>query len=349
MIGPWQSFSEAWYFLTDFIMQKLLLHALTFERLNDRLKKFQKEICPITIDESEQLMEPWSKQSIETVSPQLCYAEPTVFFGTSIRKFLPLVLSSDKLRWVHSTAAGIEHPVLVKLGQKAEIYTQSHIQSEAMSEWAIWLALDFFRKGTVRREDNRQGIWKRRESTEIANSRWLIYGFGAIGEAVGRRVRALGGYVTGVRRTKFESENADKIITPEEVLTELGEANVVLLCVPHTSQTENMANKNFFEQMNSKALFLNLGRGALVVEEDLIDALDDGKLAFAGLDVVREEPLPSDHSLWKHEKVMITPHDSAHTSGTADRFDDEFIKNLERWCSGQKLKNIVPRQLFLEQ
>lgn len=327
-------------------MQKLLLHALTFARLDERLRKFENEICPITVDESEQLREPWKDKELESISPQICYAEPTVFFGQALRKFLPLVLSSEKLLWAHSTAAGIEHPVLVQLGRKTEVYTQSHVQSEAMSEWALWMALDFFRKGNLRRKDNESKNWKRRESAEIADSRWLIYGFGAIGEAVGKRVRALGGHVTGVRRTKIESENADVVLSPEEAKVELGKADVVLLCVPHTPDTENMADRTFFDAMNSKALFLNLGRGALVVEDELIEALDKGGLAFAGLDVVVEEPLPSNHPLWRHEKVMITPHDSAFTAATADRFDDEFMENLDRWCSGQQLKNIVPKQLF---
>lgn len=328
-------------------MHNLLIHALTFERLEDRLKKFQEHIRPITVDESEQIGAPWSEENMEGLSFPICYAEPTVFFGNALRKFLTLVLSTDELLWVHSTAAGIEHPVLVQLGRKAEVYTQSHIQSEAMSEWALWVALDYFRRGNVRRQDNTNGLWKRRESAEIANSRWLIYGFGAIGEAVGKRVRALGGYVTGVRRTKKESANADRIISPDEAMNELGEADVVLLSVPHTPQTENMADKFFFEKMNSKALFLNLGRGALVVEEDLEEALNKGKPAFAGLDVVREEPLPSTHPFWKHEKIMITPHDSAFTGATYDRFDKEFFENLERWISGRELKNVVAKDLFV--
>ena len=328
-------------------MQNLLLHTLTFERLDDCLKKFKEHIRPITVDESERISTPWGEENVDGLSIQICYAEPTVFFGKALGKFLPMVLSAEKLHWVHSTAAGIEHPVLVQLGRKAGVYTQSHIQSEAMSEWALWMALDYFRKGNVRREDNTNGLWKRRESAEIANSRWLIYGFGAIGEAVGKRVRSLGGYVTGVRRTKMESENADKIVSPAEALAELGKADVVLLSVPHTPQTENMADKFFFEKMNSSALFLNLGRGALVVEDDLTQALSNGKPAFAGLDVVREEPLPSNHPFWNNEKIMITPHDSAFTAGTTDRFDGEFLKNLERWTSGRELKNIVPKELFV--
>lgn len=327
-------------------MQKLLLHSSTFERIEDRLNCFRKDICPITIDDSDKLGTPWGNPKFDDLSPHLCYAEPNVFFGNSIRKFFSMVLSSEELHWAHATAAGIEHPVLVQLGLKAGVYTQSHVQSEAMSEWALWMALDFFRDGHIRRNDNSKGAWERRTSREIANSRWLIYGFGAIGEAIGRRVRALGGYVTGVRRTRFETQNADKIASPAEMDADLSEADVVLLCTPHTTETENMANQSFFGKMNPKALFLNLGRGALVVEEDLIAALDRGIIAFAGLDVVREEPLPSDHPLWNHEKIMITPHDSAHTNGTSERFDREYIENLELWCSKKEPMNVVPKNLF---
>ncbi|HAY07548.1 MAG TPA: D-2-hydroxyacid dehydrogenase, partial [Hyphomonas sp.] len=96
------------------------------------------------------------------------------------------------------------------------------------------------------------------------------------------------------------------------------------------------------------ALFLNLGRGALVDEAALMTALDAGRPAFAALDVTRTEPLPSDNPLWRHPKIVITPHDSADTPGTIAGADDTFLANLERYLKGEPLKHLVDASAFAD-
>lgn len=278
--------------------------------------------------------------------PAIVFGNTDVWFGPKVMNYIGAVLQTPSLEWFQSSAAGLEHPVLVSIGQKAELYTSSHAQAEAMAEWALWAALDFFRQGKARREDMAAQHWERRISREIATSHWLIYGFGSIGAAVGRRVRALGGTVTGVRRSGGVSEHADTIIKPDAMEGALGQADVVILCAPHTPETEGVANAGFFKAMREDALLLNLGRGALVVESDLIAALDAGDLAQATLDVVSEEPLPEGHPLWSHPKVLLTPHDSAGTTASRGRSDQVFLDNLKQWLDGAPLRNVVPPSTF---
>ncbi len=278
--------------------------------------------------------------------PVAVFGNTDVWFGPQAPAFMTAVLKTPKLEWFQSSAAGVEHPALVMIGQKADLYTTSHAQSEAMAEWALWAAMDFFRGGPKRRADKAAAHWEIQTSREMHGSRWLIYGFGAIGKAVARRVRALGATVTGVRRSGGASDLADAVVTPDAMAEALKMADVVLLCAPHTPETEGMADAAFFAAMRDDALFLNLGRGALVVEPDLIAGLDAGRPSFAQLDVVSEEPLPADNPLWSHPRVMITPHDSAATAETRHRQDQIFLDNLNRWLKGEPLENLIDKSEF---
>jgi len=255
--------------------------------------------------------------------------------------FFKTMLDFEQLDWFQSSAAGIEHPMLQAIGKKAAVYSGSHEQSEAIAEWVIWAGLDHFQGGPARRAAQAAHNWERLPFREISSTHWLVIGFGAIGQSSGRRLRALGAEVTGVRRSGGSSEAADQIITPGELPAALGRADVVLLSLPLTDDTENMANAAFFESMQPGSLFVNVGRGGLVDEGALIAALDRGQLAHASLDVVREEPLSADHPIWAHPKITLTPHISALTPQSGQRTDKVFLTNLALFLEGKPLKNQV--------
>ncbi len=326
-------------------MKTLLLHQAAYDRMKRRLKSFSQGVDFVTVTDDEIYRRPATNEEIDLPQPHAAFANSDIWYGKAGGRFVKAVMTSPHLDWIQSSAAGLEHPVLVSMGQKAGRYTTCHVQAEAMSEWALWMALDFMRKGDERRTNKAAGLWRRARSREINGSHWLIVGLGAIGQAVGRRIKALGGQVTGVRRSGGTCDHADTVltaVTPEA----LGQADVVLLCLPHTTATENMADAAFFAAMKPDALFLNLGRGALVDEAALLAALDAGCPAMAGLDVTRAEPLPQDDPLWAHDKVMITAHDSSDTPGTDGRIDQVFLDNLARWVRDEPLHDIVDRSAF---
>lgn len=326
-------------------MKEILIRKRTFDRIADDLKRHKGKIRPVWLDEDGAFYAPWEAQAVETPQPAIAFGNIDVWFRPKRREFIEAVMATPRLEWFQSGAAGIENPVLVGFGRKAEIYTTCHTQSEAMAEWVLWAALDFFRQGPAHRAQQSQKAWGRIESREISGSNWLIVGFGSIGKAVGWRVRALGGVVTGVRRSGGSAEEADRIVT-EASAEELAQADVVLLCLPHTPSTEGMADAAFFAAMKTDALFMNIGRGKLVDETALIAALNSGRPAFAALDVVAQEPLPDDSPIWSHPRVMLTPHNSPATHGSIVRSDELFLENLERFLSGGELLHVADRSLF---
>lgn len=328
-------------------MKTCLLHARTFARLRPRLKGLEAAVRFVTIDDAGKAHDGWTSTALDALPPiDVAFGNADGFYSPAVRDFMTGILKSPTLDWFQSAAAGIENPALVMIGQKARLYTTNHTQAEAMAEWALWQALDFLRGGPAHRALQAAGTWKRTKAREIRGSRWLVVGYGSIGQAVGRRVTALGGEVTGVRRSPGPAEGAARIVAPGALMAELPRAEVVLLCPPHTPETENMADAAFFAAMGPDALFLNLGRGALVDEDALMAALDAGRPAFAALDVTRTEPLPSDSPLWRHPGIAITPHDSAETAGTVAGADETFLANLALYLAGKPMKHLVEPAAF---
>ncbi|MGB3624281.1 MAG: NAD(P)-dependent oxidoreductase [Henriciella sp.] len=320
------------------------MHHNSFVRLEARLKPFAEHISPLTITDSEQIGRPWGEAATDGM---VAYGNADVWFSPAARAFGKQLYGAPKLAWFQSSAAGLENPFLQKIGELAEAYTSSHVQSEAIAEWVLWAAFDWFGSGAKRRELQAKKEWEKVHFREISATRWLIYGFGHIGEAVGRRLRGLGAHVTGVRRSSQVSPFADHMLHPDHVSADdIALADAILLCAPHTPETENMADAEFFASMKEGSLFMNVGRGALVDEAALLSALDKGKPAHATLDVTREEPLPEDSPIWSHPGVTLTAHTSALTSESRARNDELFLENLANFVNGDALKNLVQRDAF---
>ena len=172
----------------------------------------------------------------DTAAISLGYATPDVWFTEAAPHFMKAILGVDRLEWFQAAAAGTEHPVLQMLIAKAEKYTGSHEQAEAIAEWVLWAGFDWLQKGNARRAAQAGKVWQRIEFRELADTHWLVVGFGAIGRATARRLRALGARVTGVRRTPGAHEHADAMIQPGDMAGVLGEMDAGLLsCLLYTS------------------------------------------------------------------------------------------------------------------
>ncbi|MDJ0922714.1 MAG: NAD(P)-dependent oxidoreductase [Henriciella sp.] len=324
-------------------MKHLLLHTNTFARIEDALKPFADVISPLVVDDHGEIQHPWGK--VET-SALIAYATPDAFFSPSVMTFIQTLMGYERLEWVQSSAAGLEHPVLQSIGSKAEHYTASHEQADAIAEWVLWAGFDFFQKGRERRKAQAGSEWRRIPFREISDTHWLIFGFGAIGQATARRLRALGAQVTGVRRTPGAHEHADQMITPDRLLDTLGQCDAVLLSAPHTPETDSVADAGFFAAMKPGSLLVNVGRGALVDEPALLAALESDRPGHAALDVLREEPQPADSPFWHHPKVTLTAHISAATAQAMIRTDKVFLNNLPRFLAGQEMINLIPKSAF---
>lgn len=324
-------------------MHKLLIHEATFARIGSELKRCNAHVQPIVLYNNGDFQDTIGQPVSTLADITLGYGTPDVWFSSIAQSFVATMLGADSLAWFQSSAAGTEHPVLQALQQKAQTYTTSHEQSDAIAEWVLWAGFDWLQKGPARRAAQARKDWSRIAFRELAGTHWLIIGFGAIGQATARRLRALGAKVTGVRRTPGEHEDADAMINPEQLYGALAMADVVVLSLPHTGETTQMANSAFFEAMRKDALFANVGRGMLVEEAALLNALDSGQIDHAALDVTVTEPLPEDSPIWSHPRITLTAHLAADTLGSARRTDALFLDNLERFLEGKTLRNLVER------
>jgi phosphoglycerate dehydrogenase-like enzyme len=335
------------------MMKQLLVHETTFARIETALKPYADRISPIVMDDEGDLKHPWGESEAGQIKggkseavTSIAYGTQDAYFSPAVQTFFQTMFALPNLEFFQSSAAGIEHPMLQAIGQKASSYASSHAQSEAIAEWVLWAGLEHFQNGAARRAAQAAQDWKRMDFREISDTHWLIIGFGGIGRETGKRLKALGAQVTGVRRSGGSDDDAHTIITPDGLAAALPTADAVLLSVPHTPETDNMARGEFFAAMKPDSLFVNVGRGALVDEDALLAALDSGQVAHAALDVVRQEPLPMGNAIWTHPKITLTPHIAALTEQAKIRTDRLFLKNLGKFFAGEPLHNAVPKTSF---
>jgi phosphoglycerate dehydrogenase-like enzyme len=260
-------------------------------------------------------------------------------FGGPIREYMVALLKSPELKWMQSGAAGFDNPVFAQLVAKGARLTTNHAQSVGMAEYVLATVLDHFQRGAERRKAQAANEWARLPYREVMGSRWLIVGFGAIGQEVAKRARAFGAHITGMRRSGGSHALADAMRTPEAMREALTDADVVVLSLPLSRETENLVDESFLQTMKKGAVLVNVGRGGLVDEAALLAALDRGAPEHAILDVFKTEPLPAGSLFWAHPRVTLTGHASAIGSGLGARSDDLFIENLGRFLRGDALLN----------
>ena len=180
------------------------------------MKKFSGQISPLVLDDEGHLKHPWGESE---ASGAIAYGKQDAYFSPAVMTFFQTLMGFERLDWFQSSAAGVEHPLIQAVGQKAEVFSGSHEQSDAIAEWVLWAGLDYFQDGARRRQAQADKTWGRLPFRELSGSHWLIIGFGAIGQACGRRLRALGVEVTGVRRSGGSDPAADRIIQPNGIAT----------------------------------------------------------------------------------------------------------------------------------
>jgi phosphoglycerate dehydrogenase-like enzyme len=171
-----------------------------------------------------------------------------------------------------------------------------------------------------------------------------VVGLGDIGSAYSRRMKALGSYLIGVRRTVHaKPDYLDELLLPEQMEDALPRTDVLALAVPATKGTAGLIGRRQLAKMKPDAVIINAGRGSAIDTEALCDALETGALGGAGLDVVESEPLPPGHRLWKLENAVITPHVAGgrHMKETGEYIMRLNLDNARRFVRGEPLESLV--------
>jgi phosphoglycerate dehydrogenase-like enzyme len=254
---------------------------------------------------------------------------------------------ADRLRWVHTASAGVDKVLTPEVRSADVVVTNSRgVFETPIAEYVTGLVLVRAKDmvGTWRRQQRRQ--WEHRDTHSVVGRTAVVVGVGPIGRAVGRMLSAVGLRVRGVGRSRRTSDpDFGDVAAADELRAVVGGADYVVLVAPLTEQTRGMVDAEVLAAMPATAFLVNVGRGELVVERDLVDALRRGSIAGAALDVFENEPLPADSPLWDLPDVVVSPHMAADTVGWRDDLAALFLDNLRRWTADEPLRNVVDKRL----
>jgi phosphoglycerate dehydrogenase-like enzyme len=256
------------------------------------------------------------------------------------QRLFPIALQAG-VRWVQTSATGLDDPRYRELLRNGVRLANSDAQAIAIAQYILAEVLSEWSRLPDLRAQQAQRQWLRTPFREVCESTWLIIGYGHIGQETARRARAFGARTIGLRRTPAPDGVADVVAATDELFTWLPQADAVVIAAPLTPQTRGLANAAFFKAMKPGAALVNIARGGIVDEDDLLVALDAGTPGVAILDVFWNEPLPADNPLWTHPRLRLSPHNSNQGEHTPARGDRLFLENLRRLLAGAPLVNEV--------
>jgi phosphoglycerate dehydrogenase-like enzyme len=220
--------------------------------------------------------------------------------------------------------------------------TSGGVHAEPLAEFAVFGVLAGAQRLPQLLKDQREHEWGvRRPVPQVANQRVAVVGLGGIGRAVARKLSGLGADVVGVHRRDIEAEGVTQTVPPERLGALLPEVDAVVLCLPATELTKHMLSRELLGQVKEGITVVNVGRGSTVDEEALIEALSDGRVGFAALDVFEHEPLPTDSPLWGLPNVLVSPHNAGTYEGEERKIAELFAENAGRLLDGKPLVNVV--------
>jgi phosphoglycerate dehydrogenase-like enzyme len=259
----------------------------------------------------------------------------------------PILACTPRLRWIHTSAAGLDHLVSPALAGSSAILTNSRgIYGDALAEYVLGAVLYFIKDLPRLRDAQTRRAWEPFESERLAGKTMAIVGYGDIGRAIAVRARAFQVNVVAYRR-RPELAAGDPHVTrvARDLHDAVADADFVVLAAPLTPETERMFGAEAIGWMPPRAVFINVGRGRLVDEPALVAALQRGALRGAALDVFETEPLPPEHPLWTLPNVLLSPHAADRVTGWLDQTMQLFVDNLARFLTSEPLLNIVdPRR-----
>jgi phosphoglycerate dehydrogenase-like enzyme len=285
------------------------------------------------------------------------------FFG----KLTPELLSVARgLRWVQSPTASLEHYVFPELiAHPCTLTNMRGLFSDVIADHVLGYILCFARNLHLYVRQQQRSLWAPiggetarstfatgpgqvtamdRAHLHLSDCTAGIVGLGAIGAEVARRAAAFGMRVVAVDPRVGETPpEVSDLWAPDRLHDLLAQSDFVIIAAPHTPQTAGLFGREQFVAMRRTAYLINIGRGAIVKLDALVDALDAGEIAGAALDVFEIEPLPPTHPLWQRENVLITPHVAACSVRIAERHFELLVDNIGRFLRGDPLRNVVSK------
>jgi phosphoglycerate dehydrogenase-like enzyme len=277
-------------------------------------------------------------------------ADADVIVGFNPEICNPQIIENAKqLRWISSLAAGVELCMAVPGVRSRDLLMTNMrgVDSAAIAEHAVAMTMALAHGLDTFAVDTSKGIWSREHGSttpmqSLEGKTMLVVGLGGIGTEVAMKAHGLGMKIVATRdNARNKPDFVSYVGRANEMLTLAKTADVIVNCVPLTPQTTGMYNAAFFAALKPTAYFINVARGASAVTADLTNALNEHRLAGAGLDVVEPEPLPPEDPLWHAPHVIISPHISSRSDLPGEARWILAVENLRRYSNGEKMLSVV--------
>ncbi|RXG18471.1 glyoxylate/hydroxypyruvate reductase A [Leeuwenhoekiella aestuarii] len=290
--------------------------------------------------------QPWIKAlqkadpEIELVTPETAKDKSAVTMAVTWKAPNGSFEGYPNLKVIGSMGAGVDHlfndPSLPKDVTLTRVVDEE--LASDMQEFVLTLCLNHIKNLPLYRSLQDQSQWKPTQYKRVPDVQIGILGFGTLGQAVGKTLQQTGFQVSGWSHSRKDVEGITSY-KHDELDEFLAQAEILVCLLPLTEDTEGILNTALFEKLPKRAYLINVARGGHLVDEDLIAALDSGKLSGAALDVFHTEPLPEDHKFWNRKDILITPHVASMSNAAS--VAPQIAENYRRMEKGEELKNTV--------
>lgn len=274
--------------------------------------------------------------------------EADVYFGhAKVPVPWDKVVAQGRLKWIQSSAAGMDHCLVPEvIGSDIQVSSASGVFANQVAEQTLALLLGITRSLPTFFRQQQRKEYVRRPTDDLHGKTVGIIGLGGNGRRIAEVLKPFQTRILATDLFPFEQPSSvDALWPPEKMREVLAEADIVILAIPLNSETYHLFDEFQFNEMRDGAIFINVARGQVVKEVDLVAALQSGKLSAAGIDVAEVEPLPEESPLWEMESVIITPHVGAQSATRNDDATNLFCENLKHYLRGDPLINLVDKRL----
>jgi len=325
-----------------------MLAFLVMEQLNLLVVTNPKEPPPPMMDRMPAYVHLTQGSTVEELGDAPAQADAIFSWGAKREVMQHLLDASPKLRWIHSRSAGLDSLLFPALVESPVPLTNGRgVFSQSLGEFVLAATL-YFAKDLRRMIRNQEaGRWEQFNVHEISGQTMGIIGYGDIGHACAWRAKAMGMRVLAVRRRPEQSAgdpNADRVYPFAEMDQMIPQCDYVVAAAPLTPETKGLIGAAEFAAMKPDAIIMNVGRGPVIDEPAMLDALTTGKIRGAALDVFTVEPLPEGHPFYRMENVLLSPHCADNTQDWLEQAMLFFYRNLEHFHNGEPLENVADKR-----
>lgn len=247
------------------------------------------------------------------------------------------------IKMIFIIEVGLEHLPFSKIIEKEiRVANTGGISTDIMSNYVLACILNHAAKFREDFDNQQKAYWKKYQSTDSLNNKTLlIVGAGKTGIKIAEKAKPFGLCIKGIVKNIREIDGFAEVGILDKKSKLIADADYLVCTLPLTKETHSFFSKEVFRLMKPSSVFINVSRGGLVVEKDLAEALKCGNLSYAYLDVFEIEPLPSNNSIWKNDKITITPHQSGRLADNIRRSIELFNDCINAFCEGEKMPTEV--------